>query len=146
MTILRDEDSCINLCGDLLTTGSQMSILSKPGSNIPHCHWMTGTPNTSISCFKPFYFCPHADVGNMTASPSTSGDRRHILYKAKEKKRQSLEAEGAKGGGLLETLHSLEKQCIDDVNMFMGNFSKDVMDELSDLFKDIAELEVKLYR
>ena len=55
--ILRDEVSGICMCGGgFRSNGSQVSLLWPPGSNKDDIHWFTGTPDPSISCFKPLSF------------------------------------------------------------------------------------------
>lgn len=153
--ILRDEGSGINLIGDLLTVGSQISVLSLD-PHIPHCHWFTATPNPSLSVFKPFVFCSSADIGNVTVSPSTGErarasfqtniDRRHPLYIAHERARSLMESDNHTGQRLLSTMQQLEQNCIMEMQEFLQSFNEDQLKDVQDLFKDIAESEVKFYK
>ncbi|XP_033761907.1 secernin-3-like [Pecten maximus] len=142
--ILRDEESSINFAGDILTVGSQVSMLNATTSESPDSHWFTGTPNTSVSVFKPFIFCPDIDIGDITVAPSV--DKHHKLYDAHEKKRTLMEGKCASGEKLLGIMMALERQCLIDIQDYLQNFSKDLIDESRDLFKDVAESEVKFYR
>jgi len=153
--ILRDEGSSINFMGDLLTVGSQISVLSLD-SNIPHCHWFTATPNPSVSVFKPFLFCSPVDIGEITISPSTGErarsslqmniDRRHPLYVAHEKVRSLMESDDPAGQRLLSTMQQLEQNCITEIQEFLQSFSESQLHDVQDLFKDISESETKFYR
>ena len=153
--ILRDEGSSINFMGDLLTVGSQISVLSLD-STIPHCHWFTATPNPSVSVFKPFLFCSPVDIGEITISPSTGErarsslqmniDRRHPLYVAHEKVRSLMESNDPAGQRLLSTMQQLEQNCITEIQEFLQSFSVSQLHDVQDLFKDISESETKFYR
>lgn len=153
--VLRNEVCGINFMGDLLTTGSQISVLSLE-SNIPHCHWFTATPNPVVSVFKPFVFCPSVDIGKATISPSsgerarasiqTNSDRRHPLYIAHEHARPKMESDDSGGQRLLSTMQQLEQNCISEMQEFLQNFSESSMGDVQDLFKDISESEVKFYK
>lgn len=155
LDILRDDDSSINFVGELLTVGSQVSLISPPTSSQPSCHWFTGTPNTNYSVFKPFIFCDNVSLGNWTISPSSgdkhrptfqiSFDRRHPLYKAHEKGRALMETGSPSGIKLRTTMRNLERQCIREVTEFLKSFKESDMNEVKDLFSDIAESEAKFY-
>lgn len=153
--ILRDEDSSINFVGELLTVGSQVSILAPPTSGQPSCHWFTATPNTRYSVFKPFLFCENANIGEWTVSNTTgdkatstfrtSVDRRHPLYKAHEKGRELMETGSPVGQKLQTTMRHLEEQCVKEVMDFVKTFRESDSNEISELFRDIAESEAKFY-
>ncbi|OWF42481.1 secernin-3-like [Mizuhopecten yessoensis] len=142
--ILRDEEGSINFAGDILTVGSQVSMLTDPASESPDSHWFTGTPNTSVSVFKPFIFCPDVNIGDVTVAPSV--DKHHKLYDAHQKKRTMMEDKTPPGEKLRGIMMILERQCLIDIQDYLQNFSKDLVDESRDLFKDVAESEVKFYR
>ncbi|XP_060079716.1 secernin-3-like [Ylistrum balloti] len=144
MEILRDEDGSINFAGDILTVGSQVSMLTEPASPSPDSHWFTCTPNTSVSVFKPFIFCPDIDIGNITVASSV--DKHHKLYDAHEKKRTIMEEKCPSGEKLRGIMMALERQCLNDIQDYLQNFPKDLVNESRDLFKDVAESEVKFYR
>lgn len=153
LRILRDEEGSINFVGELLTVGSQVSVLS-PTSDKPSCHWFTGTPNTTYSVFKPFIFCDNVSVGDWTVSPASGGarstfqssiDRRHRLYKAHEKGRELLESRSPAGQKLQTTMRNLERQCLREVTEFLRTFKESDLNEVKDLFSDIAESEAKFY-
>lgn len=153
--ILRDEDSSINFVGELLTVGSQVSVLAPPTSNQPSCHWFTATPNAKYSVFKPFIFCEKPNIGKWTVSSSndsnasstfrTSVDRRHLLYKAHEKGRELMETGSPVGQKLQATMRHLEDQCVKEVTEFIKTFRESDSNEISELFSDIAQSEAKFY-
>lgn len=153
--ILRDDSGSINFVGELLTVGSQVSLIYPPTSNQPSCHWFTGTPNTKYSVFKPFVFSDNVSLGSLTKSPASSEmvrptfqssvDRKHLLYKAHEKGREIMETGSPVGQKLHATMQNLEKQCIREVTEFLKSFKKSDINEVKDLFKDIAESEAKFY-
>lgn len=159
LEILRDKDSSISLSGELLTMGSHVSALQAPGSSLPDVHWFTGTPRPDLSVFKPFIFCQTPCMGKTTLSPAaapsevrvrsgsqTCADRRHLLYRMHEQGKEVMESGTAHGKRLLETMRSLERQCIRDIGDFLNNFDQSLMDEVPELFKDITESEVKFYK
>ena len=152
--VLRDEDSSINFTGELLTVGSQVSVVMPSTSTIPSCHWFTATPDPINSVFKPFIFCEDVSVGNWTVSPmgdrpratlQTSVDRRHPLYKAHEKGRALMQTGSASGKKLRTTMANMEKQCVHEVTEFLKTFSQADLNEVKELFSDIAESETKFY-
>lgn len=153
--ILRDEAGSINFVGELLTVGSQISVISPPTSGHPSCHWFTATPNTKYSVFKPFVFCDHSSVGNWTVSPSSgetsrpvfqsSIDRRHLLYRAHEKGKELMQSGSPLGQTLQKTMQDLEEQCVREVSEFLKTFKESDINDVKDLFSDIAESEAKLY-
>ncbi|ESP02240.1 hypothetical protein LOTGIDRAFT_224981 [Lottia gigantea] len=152
--ILRNEPSSINFSGELVTMASQVSVLQpQNGSMVPDVHWFTGTPNPSLSVFKPFIFSDQPVIGDVTIAPAHDGkptfqtvaDRRHTLFKAHEKGRKLMEEGTPNGKRLLQTMKSLEIQCVLDVSEYLQNFDKTKLDEVHDLFKDLTESEVKFY-
>ncbi|KAL8600519.1 hypothetical protein ACOMHN_005013 [Nucella lapillus] len=156
--VLRHKDSSINMCGELLTVASQVSVVHTPGSKLPDVHWLTATPDPDLSIFKPFIFCPTPHLGKATLSPTltsegrvrsgsqTCADRRHLLYRMHEQGREAMESGSSQGKRLLDTLRGLEKQCVKDVAEFMDSFEPALMEEVQELFKDITESEVKFYK
>lgn len=97
MKILRDEPSgiCMGLGGSFVSASSQVSILSPATGK--HVHFFTGTPDPSVSLFKPFIFDFPVSNSEAVLSPKFSPsedpaikkprfqsqvDRRHKLYKA----------------------------------------------------------------
>ncbi|WAQ94172.1 SCRN3-like protein [Mya arenaria] len=153
--ILRNEESSVNFVGELLTVGSQVSVLAPPTSNQPCCHWFTGTPNANVSIFKPFVFCDSPNIGRWTVSSTfsdtprasfqTTIDRRHTLYRAHEKGRELMETGSPAGVQLHATLRRLEAQCVREVMEFVKTYRESDMSEVRDLFSDIAESEIKFY-
>ena len=139
--------------------GSQVSALQPPGSSVPDIHWFTATPRPDLSVFKPFIFCQTPCLGKATLSPPTAAtevrvrsgsqtcaDRRHLLYRMHEQGKELMESGSAQGKKLLETMRSLERQCVRDIAEFLDSFDQSLMDEVPELFKDITESEVKFYK
>ena len=141
--ILRDEESSINFSGELLTVSSQISVINPAGSNIPCSHWFTGTPNPSVSLFKPFIFTPEIDIGNMTICKEN--ENAHVLYKTHEEQRPEMESSTNKGLQLLSIIKELESQCMGDMSEFIQNHSGSLDKEFRDLFKDVVDSEVNFY-
>ena len=158
LEVLRDKDSCINLSGELLTVASQISVLQPPGSCKPDVHWLTATPDPDLSVFKPFIFCESPDVGDSAVCPpvttdirARSGsqtiiDRRHMLYKMHEVGREVMETGGVQGKKLTDTMRTLERQCLRDVAEFVDSYHPSLSHEVSELFRDVAESEIKFYK
>ncbi len=159
MKILRDQKSGICRVGasPSVCVASMVSVLPPPGSQTPACHWLTSTPNPCCSVFKPFMFCADVNIGGATASPSYGDndpvrqkprfakkvDRAHPLYKA-HMKIKPLPGTGV-DRAVLDTLLNMETQCIADVEEFLQNYNPSHAGELKDLFKDVAETEMKIY-
>lgn len=158
MKILRDDDSGINMGSG--TTGSQVSVISPPGSTTPCCHWLTATPDPSISLFKPFIFGPNPGVGKYTASPDFGDadprkvkprfkkrvDRRHELYKQQEKVSSLLHRSDAKGGIILKNIQELEGNCIGDVSEMLKNYEEQNYSKVANLFDHMCEMEINFYK
>lgn len=135
-----------------------MSVIQAPGSASPSCHFFTATPNPARSVFKPFIFTPNVKIGTLTKSPDYGGDdpvktkprfqkkvdRQHPLYKAQAKV-NPMSAGSDDNQVLLNTLRSLEDQCVSEIESFLAS-SNGVTEELGDLFKDVVESEIKFYR
>ena len=49
---------------------SQISVISKIKEKTPCVHWFTGTPDPTLSFFKPFVFVPGVEKCKDTVSPS----------------------------------------------------------------------------
>ncbi|XP_056007583.1 secernin-3-like isoform X2 [Ostrea edulis] len=138
--ILRNKG--INMNSQLITTGSQVSVLSSVG--LPDCHWMTGTPDPRLSVFKPFIFSDNADIGDITYSLS-SDNKRHVLFKYHEKARDLMSGGSQSGAALLQLMRNLEGTCVSEMEEFCQKFSPENMSDVEELFKDICESEVKFY-
>ncbi len=52
----------------------QVSVISKDKGKTPSVHWFTGTPDPTVSFFKPFVFVPGVDQCKDTVSPSIPDD------------------------------------------------------------------------
>ena len=158
MKILRDDDSGINMGSG--TTGSQVSVISPPDSATPCCHWLTATPDPSISMFKPFIFGANPGIGKHTTSPDfgdgdprkikprfkTRVDRRHDLYTEQEKVSRLLNRGYAKGKAILKNIQDLENNCIDDVGEIMKNYDEQNYSKVAHLFDHMCEMEINFYR
>ena len=130
---------------DSVTTGAQVSVLGLPGKR--SLHWFTGTPDPSVSIFKPFVFVPGVGSCAMTMSPNVENDpaketprfqrkveRAHPLWQA--------HAAAFKAGRLpSEELRELERNAVKEMAELDGA-SEDI---LADLFKDAVQSEMKFY-
>ena len=161
MAILRDEDSGINM-GDR-TCGSQVSLLSPAvasAPNIPSCHWLTGTPNPSISLFKPFIFGPDSKIGDLATSPDLGDedprivkprfqkvvDRRHPLYKGQQKLLDYLGKDDPKGAMIVQNIKDLELNCIADIDEILKNFDESSFSKVKQLFEHMCNIELNFYK
>ena len=155
MDILRNEEGSVNFVGELLTMGSQVSVLQPCTSGRPCCHWFTATPNTRYSVFKPFIFCDAPKLCKWTVSSASaerpratfqsSIDRRHALYRAHERGLLLMESGTSAGSQLHGTLRQLEGQCVREVMDFVRSYRDTDAGETRDLFSDIVESEIKFY-
>lgn len=55
-------------------------MLSPIESAKPSCHWFTGTPDPSISVYKPFVFTPNVQISHLTISPVPDPDPAKVLF------------------------------------------------------------------
>lgn len=150
-SVLRDVNSSISFHGDIVTTASQVSVLTARSSSVPCSHWLTATPDPNLSVFKPFVFCPNPVIGKGTLSGIEAGsqdtsDQRHLLYKMHEKGRKLMAEGSPQGQKLRETMQHLENECIEDVKEFLKNFNEAKYPEIVDLFKDVVDTEIKFYK
>ncbi|XP_073973330.1 secernin-2 [Rhodnius prolixus] len=135
--ILRDQDSgiCMSLGSSTVTASSQVSLLF---ADRPCAHWFTGTPDPSVSVFKPFVFTPCVKISHHTVAQE--GEREHSLYKLHN-------AAVSSKPSALEQLREMESSCTEETTTFIQNFTGDsVLSELDELFKDVVETEVKFYK
>ncbi|XP_063231754.1 secernin-2 isoform X2 [Bacillus rossius redtenbacheri] len=155
-SVLRDEPSgiCRDASDAFPTTGSQVSVLSPVGSNKPHCHWFTATPNPKLSVFKPFIFTPNAKISKHTQSPRfdpdpakevprfrRAVDRSHTLY------RLHSAATAADRLAVTALLQDMEQSCLGEVEGFLRESAgARSLGEVGDLFKDVVEAEVRFYK
>ena len=160
MSVLRHEESGICMTGGFVSTGSQVSILSPPGCEIPSCHWFTATPNPLQSTYKPFVFCNEAAIGEDTTSPSygdddpvrsdppfqSSVDRGHNLWKAHGKLRTWLEAGDPRGEMLISQLRELESHCCDDMQEAVASGDERSMAKVAQIFQHMVSLELNFYK
>lgn len=160
--VLRDVEGgiCRPVSCAFPTQGSQVSVLSPPGSGKPHCHWFTATPDPRHSVFKPFIFTPAVRISRLTVSPTfdpdpakvvprfqTPVDREHTLYRL----HAAVTAEASGGSEcppVLKLLRQMEDDCVAEVEAFVDGFSRGEGDlsEVDDLLKDCVETEVKFYK
>ncbi|KAK3922931.1 Secernin-3, partial [Frankliniella fusca] len=159
LKVLRDKDS--NICRGRdhshPTASSQVSVLSPPDSPKPSCHWFTGTPDPSISVYKPFVFTPNVQISHLTVSPvpdpdpakvqprfQKAVDRSHPLYKYH--KDATCESNPNRNE-IISKLRSMEEGCIAEVQAFLDKFeSGQPLCEVDELLKDIVETEIKFYK
>ncbi|XP_075211977.1 secernin-2 isoform X2 [Lycorma delicatula] len=148
--ILRDNNICFPVSDSLssATTSSQVSVLAVPESGKPSVHWMTGTPDPSLSVFKPFIFTPNVKISHHTVSPKfdddpakvvprfqKSVDRAHNLYR--------LHQSAVNGRiNVLALLQEMEEGCVQDVEDFIAAFQPgQSLSEFDELLKDVVETE-----
>ncbi|KAG8196764.1 hypothetical protein JTE90_014497 [Oedothorax gibbosus] len=144
-TVLRDEPSGICMCppDSFVSTGSQVSVLHKPGSGKPSCHWFTATPDPSQSVFKPFIFTQNVKFPDEVVSPivgqSRKPDRRHELYKLHEKAVINVRRQKFAGSNL----EKLEAKYVELVKEILSKGDeKQVADKL---FYDTVKEECLMY-
>ncbi|KAJ1528800.1 hypothetical protein ONE63_007179 [Megalurothrips usitatus] len=159
LEILRDKDlnSCRGQDHPFVNAGSQVSVLSPPGTDKPSCHWFTATPDPSISVFKPFVFTPNVQISHLTVSPvpdpdpakvmprfQTKVDRSHALYKFHK---DATSISNPKRSEVIAKLRSMEEECIAEVQSFVDKFEPgQPLNEVDELLKDIVETEIKFYK
>ncbi|KAF6198609.1 hypothetical protein GE061_008361 [Apolygus lucorum] len=138
MKVLRDEDSGICMKLDSpgsITASSQVSLLY---SDRPCAHWFTGTPDPSVSVFKPFVFTPGVKISHHTVAQA--GEREHNLYKLHKNAVKSKPS-------VLTQLRAMEDISVTETTNFISNFTPESsLSELDELFKDVVETEVKFYK
>lgn len=139
ISILRDEESGINVDNKtrgVRTTSSQVSVLTSSNNA---CHLFTGTPNPKRSLFKPFIFCKNVNLGPLTVSPpeEVSYQRIHPLYSAHEKANwQTVDRKR-----LLDFEH---EEIMDIINQLKSNEkSHDLYEQL---FHNAVSTEIELLR
>ncbi|XP_039280946.1 secernin-1 [Nilaparvata lugens] len=155
--ILRDKKSSIckpSIDGDdFATTASHVSVILPKDSEKPSCHWFTGTPDPSLSVFKPFIFTPNVTISRHTISPTFDEDpakvkprfqkavaREHNLYRLHR-------AAVIDKINVLNQLQEMEKSCVQDVEKFLDTFQPgQSLSEVDDLLKDVVETEVKFLK
>uniref|UniRef100_A0A0A9WVX8 Secernin-2 n=1 Tax=Lygus hesperus TaxID=30085 RepID=A0A0A9WVX8_LYGHE len=138
MKVLRDEESGICMKLDSpgsITASSQVSLLYP---DRPCAHWFTGTPDPSVSVFKPFVFTPGVRISQHTVAQA--GEREHNLYKLHKIAVKSKPS-------VLTQLRAMEEISVTETTNFIINFtSESSLGELDELFKDVVETEVKFYK
>lgn len=155
--VLRDKKSgiCRPASDPFHTSGSWVSSLSTKDSTRPSCHWVTATPDPSVSLFKPFVFSPAPVLSEYTTSPvfrddpakkeqrfQFKVDRRHTLYKLHE---TALKISNRQ---TLQELQNVEKDILQDTNSILQrveNTSNDIS-TCNDLFKNAVEREINIYK
>ncbi|XP_064456344.1 secernin-2-like isoform X2 [Ornithodoros turicata] len=158
ISVLRDEESGICMpYGAFVSTGSQVSVLSPLTSNRQCCHWFTGTPDPSLSVFKPFVFCDNVlssrhivspvfekDPAKMVPRFQFTVDRAHNLYRHHQKAVQAMRDGTPTGKELHALMTDLEAKCMREVDQFLD--ASGSLRELQELFKDVVETEIKFYK
>ncbi|KFP06792.1 Secernin-2, partial [Calypte anna] len=158
MAILRDKASgiCVDSEG-LCTAGSMVSVLPQDPA-LPCVHFFTATPDPSRSVFKPFVFVDNLKPTPQVRSPlfhplpakqlprfRSSVDRRHELYRRHQAALELMERDQDRGQKLLETLRGLEQQGLEGMKELLEGRVAPAPQELSDLFFDCVEAEMKFY-
>ncbi|XP_067824916.1 secernin-2-like isoform X2 [Heptranchias perlo] len=156
MDILRDKESGICMdSGAFCTTGSMVSILPQDGS-LPCVHFFTATPDPSRSVFKPFIFVDDVTPVPMVMSPSygdedpvkkqprfqSKPDRRHELYKAHQQAKVTMEQDVK----LHQTMQNLERQGLRAIKNMLTSGGTFDPEEMTDLFFDCVDTEIKFYK
>lgn len=161
--ILRDEKNEICRLGGgglSLSTGSQISVIPTGAGTAPPLHWFTATPNPNLSIYKPFIFCPNADIGDLTISPKygeedpvrmqprfqKAVDRCHPLYKGHENFLKLLDAENPLGSMISENVKELEDKCIEDMMEILVNFDEHSCKKVAEIFKHMCNIELNFYK
>ncbi|KAK9500195.1 hypothetical protein O3M35_001500 [Rhynocoris fuscipes] len=136
--ILRNKESGICMTLDSsgsVTASSQVSLLF---GDRPCVHWFTGTPDPSMSVFKPFVFTPSVKISHHTVAQD--GEKEHNLYKLHKMALTSKPS-------VVQQLKDMEATCTEESTTFIKNFTDNsVLSELDELFKDCVETEVKFYK
>lgn len=144
MKILRDESTgiCRDCYDPFPTASSQISLLSS-SPTVPSVHYLTGTPDATVSLFKPFIFSknPNIKLTNLTKSMETEGGK-HKLYIRHEETYQLLKSGNVEGKKLNLQLQQLEQTFIEKVNQALRNLSTD--DDHGLFFNKAVEEEMKL--
>ncbi|XP_054719478.1 secernin-3-like [Uloborus diversus] len=139
--VLRDKPSGICMSsGSFVSTGSQVSVLRKPETKKPSCHWFTATPDPARSIFKPFIFTDKIDYPHQVISPEAR-DRRYELYKNHS---NILKFKKIDMDVLRTKMKDLEAAYVDRAHTLVSNFES-MKDEASKLFKLAVEEELLLY-
>lgn len=144
--ILRDKSSgiCRDCYNAFPTASSQISLLSSEHLNV---HYFTGTPDASVSVFKPFVFAKGSEnqLTTLTKSPKTE-DGKHELYMKHESVYPILKAKNIDGTRLRQQLQQLEERCITEMNQVMLTTEKDLIEDgLGITFNKAVDLEFQLY-
>ncbi|CAH1789811.1 unnamed protein product [Owenia fusiformis] len=154
MSVLRDKEG--NICRDgsvSQTVGSQVSLLYPKENKSPNVHWFTGTPDPSISVFKPTIFSDTIDIGTSTKSPDygdkdpriskfhSKVDREHDLYLAHQ-----MALKDNQDKTIVEKLRVIEKQHLHDVLGSLVNLSAVKLNEIADMFKSLVNIELQHYK
>ncbi|GIX81244.1 secernin-2 [Caerostris extrusa] len=136
--ILRDKPSGICMSsGHFLTTASQVSVLHKPESGLPSCHWFTATPDPAQAVFKPFVFgedirfpdAVMAIVDRASSREIVRSNAMHELY------RLYVVVKTGKNVGLKAHLAELEKKYVSIVEDISLNYEL-MKREAGGLFSD----------
>lgn len=150
--ILRNNDSkiCRSRHDPFPTTASQVSVLC-PGKL--SCHWVTGTPDPSLSVFKPFVFTPNVKISRHTVSPKFENDPAKVVPRFTEKvdRKHNLyrlhEAAVLNRIEIVSQLQKMEEGCVQEMKEVTCKFkSGQNLDEFDELLKDVVETEIKFYK
>uniref|UniRef100_A0A1B6LAG6 Secernin-2 n=1 Tax=Graphocephala atropunctata TaxID=36148 RepID=A0A1B6LAG6_9HEMI len=149
--ILRDKQStiCRPASDPFHTSASWVSVLN---SQFP-CHWVTATPDPSVSVFKPFSFSPAPIVPSEIVSPSYDKDpaktkprfhfkvdRKHALYRFHDRAVKD-------NPSVIKKQKDLEQKLLEDTSNIFKCIEKGNGDikSCNDILKNAVELEIKMY-
>ncbi|XP_030077412.1 secernin-2 isoform X2 [Microcaecilia unicolor] len=160
MDILRNKESGICMDSEgFCTTASMVSLLPQDPT-LPCVHFFTATPDPSMSVYKPFIFVPHITPIPMAMSPcfgdqdpvkkiprfQTKVERRHQLYKTHQTAIQNKKFSQEETEKLQQMMQNVERQSLLAMKDLLDRRITIHPEELSDLFFDCVEAEMKLYK
>ncbi|XP_054264680.1 LOW QUALITY PROTEIN: secernin-2 [Macrosteles quadrilineatus] len=152
--VLRNKDSGICRPADdpFHTSGSWVSVLSSSESKKPSCHWVTATPDPSVSVFKPFVFTSKPTIPPEIISPAFTQDpakakprfqfkvdRQHQLYKLHKKAYYDETT--------VKILKEVEKTLVGNTSALLQAVEENKIDQehCNELLKTAVEAEIKVY-
>ncbi|XP_049884675.1 secernin-2 [Pectinophora gossypiella] len=137
--ILRHKESRIcRGCEDTFPTqGSQVSFL-RP--NTLGIHWFTGTPDPTVSLFKPFIFTPNPRVSPHLISPNEP-KREHYLYKVHAKYIGKVNLDNLK-----HAFWEMEEESINKSTDFLEDVTSGLatIEQYDNLLEDYVSAEIRM--
>lgn len=142
--ILRDETSgiCRDCYDPFPTASSQVSLLSSLPTR-RNVHFVTGTPDATVSVFKPFMFSEKSNIQltDLTKSMERE-DGKHELYKKHEERYKVLKSGNVEGNRLKLQLQQLEENGLEVINQSVQSLLKD--EDVGLTFNRAVEAEMEL--